>query len=719
MANYTDLFYNKVVEKKHENTFSKILERVDYSDFSNYVYFGSAYYLMESMLKKIIKEYPINLTSASSSDSNLVEKYDLYIEEVSPLERYLVAQFPNTVLLQTHDGTTGNYVNIYRDTYNNLLEQTDIDFIEATLTDADKYDSGNEHKIQDLVPQYLIENDDTETLRKFLHIIGLTYDSYKIAIDQLSKVLHTNYTEYNKFPKGSETYVSELLGFNLIDGQFERVLAQYLLRDNLGNNLKTVTEKIWNRILNNIPYIYKTKGTMESIKAILNCYGISEDLIRIKEYGYTKEPVTIDVKLGTTTTQQSHVGKFVDNDKIKVGTKTDGVVNTTEISIGFEPIDEIDDNIVDTFSISGISLDIANLVGYTDIYQSDGKYKRTYEKLDEQASLYFINKTYDLNKFIRFIEDFDKGTIQTIKQLLPARTKLVNDGITINQHILERTRVTDGKLFDYNVIKNPFEIDILDIESESVLHSSIIDNIAELVAQSVTYSTETPSIATIESESVRKDFELYEIFEKTDSDLDDNVLSTMEITNLELENLTNNVLESEAKYYYENKYYVEDRVIRIDTNSALDLNLVATLNSTSSLTSGSTTSITCNISYTINGKPFVFGKIKIKLPVSSNGARLLDIYKLPDWSDYFQTMDCNESDILNNSKINIFEYYTDIAGEIKLRFDNKFLRNGEVPIYFADENLIKQSLIKLTLSGSTGAESGNYQSLDVIQGFNP
>ena len=45
------------------------------------------------------------------------------------------------------------------------------------------------------------------------------------------------------------------------------------------------TKEVWRRILNNLPYIYKTKGTARGIKALLAAYGIPQTLLSIREYG--------------------------------------------------------------------------------------------------------------------------------------------------------------------------------------------------------------------------------------------------------------------------------------------------------------------------------------------------------------------------------------------------------------------------------------------------
>jgi hypothetical protein len=42
---------------------------------------------------------------------------------------------------------------------------------------------------------------------------------------------------------------------------------------------------VWRRILNNLPYILKSSGTEESLRALFRCYGIPDYLFSIREYG--------------------------------------------------------------------------------------------------------------------------------------------------------------------------------------------------------------------------------------------------------------------------------------------------------------------------------------------------------------------------------------------------------------------------------------------------
>ncbi len=49
-----------------------------------------------------------------------------------------------------------------------------------------------------------------------------------------------------------------------------------------------LTHQVWRRVVNNLPYLLKTKGTSRSVKALLSCYGIPESLLSIREYGGPK-----------------------------------------------------------------------------------------------------------------------------------------------------------------------------------------------------------------------------------------------------------------------------------------------------------------------------------------------------------------------------------------------------------------------------------------------
>ena len=45
------------------------------------------------------------------------------------------------------------------------------------------------------------------------------------------------------------------------------------------------TQEIWKRVINNLPHLLKTKGTERGLRALINCFGIPQTILRIREYG--------------------------------------------------------------------------------------------------------------------------------------------------------------------------------------------------------------------------------------------------------------------------------------------------------------------------------------------------------------------------------------------------------------------------------------------------
>jgi hypothetical protein len=79
--------------------------------------------------------------------------------------------------------------------------------------------------------------------------------------------------------------IGNSLGFDLsnpISGSLENYL-EGTGGDEVGD--KKAIASLWTKILNNLMYIYKTKGTQESINTLLNLYGYDTNSFNLTEYG--------------------------------------------------------------------------------------------------------------------------------------------------------------------------------------------------------------------------------------------------------------------------------------------------------------------------------------------------------------------------------------------------------------------------------------------------
>ena len=93
--------------------------------------------------------------------------------------------------------------------------------------------------------------------------------------------------------------VAESMGWHLSNGNQAKQLWEYALGTNSTGSFQStgslfskssedITHEVWRRIVNNLPYILKTKGTARSINALMSTYGIPRTLLSIREYGGPK-----------------------------------------------------------------------------------------------------------------------------------------------------------------------------------------------------------------------------------------------------------------------------------------------------------------------------------------------------------------------------------------------------------------------------------------------
>lgn len=193
-----------------------------------------------------------------------------------------------------------------------------VSYITAVQASATLHDRNNANLITRLVPaQFITLEDDRQTnvLQNILYLMGRQFDELKVKIDQFVKVFSANYTKFNQTPdalladaltfwgwtpKGSflsNDAFEYFFGYNVLSGSS----ADY---DNqrLDTELFAIKNEFWKRTLNNLIYLYKTKGTRESVESLLRIYGLDEHIVQLKEFG-TKPDAGIETY--RINTQQS------------------------------------------------------------------------------------------------------------------------------------------------------------------------------------------------------------------------------------------------------------------------------------------------------------------------------------------------------------------------------------------------------------------------------
>ena len=159
------------------------------------------------------------------------------------------------------------------------------DWYNTIETIAEDYDTNNIHSLVNNLPVSLRTGDEHKTLRDFVNMLGEQFDLLRSYIDNYHNIYKLGYKNQNSMPDNLLPIIGNSLGFDLFN-PITGSLSDYLDStdgDEVGN--KKAISSLWTKILNNIIYIYKTKGTHESLNTLLNLYGYDTNSFNLTEYG--------------------------------------------------------------------------------------------------------------------------------------------------------------------------------------------------------------------------------------------------------------------------------------------------------------------------------------------------------------------------------------------------------------------------------------------------
>lgn len=287
---------NDINVKKEIHSYKKMNEfNVDFSKFSEFILFSSAELRIKVYLSK------------SSNLSRLASKQQLYITGSMTAANSAIS---SSYALDYTD-VTSQISDIYNsfdgfESYLNSLPAASLSGSSLTeyLENAVQYDKENRDSLINNIPNFIVGDTDNEDYLKFVAMIGHQFDNLYLYFKKYP-LLQTDEIEFPTedvdFYSTSGSYMASFA--NILLDQFGWTPISNLdshIEDSMyltGSNGKTPDQNLkilWNRILKNLPIIYKTKGTEESIKLLANIYGIPKYLVNVKEYGGLQSSVSED-----------------------------------------------------------------------------------------------------------------------------------------------------------------------------------------------------------------------------------------------------------------------------------------------------------------------------------------------------------------------------------------------------------------------------------------
>jgi hypothetical protein len=315
---------------------------IDYSYFKNFVHFSSATQLIQNFRNKLELlenyNYEINAivpTGSFASSSSLYwesqrnelfskftkfEKF-MYFESgsyftssaITPSTLPNYTQSPYSSFIRT-DENTGNLLidSTYpkqsvpvvsgRDATSlyTIVPTTSsiaISWFDIMYSSSMQFDWNNRDWLINTVPEYIrLDTDANKDYLTFINMIGEFYDNIWTYVENYYRLIKRENHIKDGMPNELIWDVLRNDGITLNNSNEAVDLNVYFSGLNISGDSsqytaslmkaeKDITYEVWNRISNNLPYLYKSKGTKRSIQSLFNCYGIPTNYISIIEYG--------------------------------------------------------------------------------------------------------------------------------------------------------------------------------------------------------------------------------------------------------------------------------------------------------------------------------------------------------------------------------------------------------------------------------------------------
>ena len=172
--------------------------------------------------------------------------------------------------------------------FDNLYHTSSAEWISwygGMYDSASAFDTDNIHSLENNLPLYIQQSNDYDDMKDFLSIQGEQYDTIRNHIDSLGTIHDRGYTETDSPPKNTYPMLLDNMGWEAINpfsGSLSDSLGTYLTSVTSIDDIKNNT---WRKTLNNLLYLYKTKGTSNSVRGLMNIYGYPPDVLEIQEFG--------------------------------------------------------------------------------------------------------------------------------------------------------------------------------------------------------------------------------------------------------------------------------------------------------------------------------------------------------------------------------------------------------------------------------------------------
>jgi hypothetical protein len=323
---------SKVLETSIDGGSIIVLGEEDYW-WSNFVKYSSAEERVHNFVYKVetIERYNARYESLNENTSSIAASNEAkqIVSNINELKR----GFDSFEKFLYNESSSLSYPGAGQNELSASTDSSVTSWYNGIVSSARDYDYYNVSSFVNNLPQHIREDENGQEFVLFFNMIGQHFDilwAHIKGISQAKKLEH----KYESGIKDDLIYhMLESLGWDADMGVKSQFLWEYAFgKHSDGTEVSSMSGKdrqneIWRRLLNNLPYLNKHKGTKRALHAAMACYGIPASLLTIMEFG------------GPTDPDSTGVTQFTYDDR----TAAINLTNSSQISIPYKEYVETSD----------------------------------------------------------------------------------------------------------------------------------------------------------------------------------------------------------------------------------------------------------------------------------------------------------------------------------------------------------------------------------------
>ena len=315
----------------YQKTTTDLLTENDDTGFGNFVHFSNAQNRLKGFKKKLelIESHSADsrsletITSATTRIQEIENKRQRVVNSFDAYETFMYyesSSYVSSSAGQFHDtcwpkeNSTAPYT--FAPTTSSLVTGG---WYDNMISSASTYDFNNLDSLRNSLPEHIYADTENNTFLEFMDMVGQQFDEVWTYTKHFTDINKKVSSLSEGISKDVARHYAKALGLNLTSGNDLLDLPSYLFGKNSDGTAlydsaqEEVTEEIWKRILGNLPFFIKTKGTVRALKGLLNCYGIPSSMLRVREYGGPDKGtrVSYEIKRKFTRALDFKAGQYI------------------------------------------------------------------------------------------------------------------------------------------------------------------------------------------------------------------------------------------------------------------------------------------------------------------------------------------------------------------------------------------------------------------------